>query len=111
MAVKFDSDTSGDFGVSGAIIRPCAWLTFIMALSSKITAILTDWVNSQPLTNPVMCLGHRPVMVRVNLFKEISTSSQRQEIGEWYHLKENLYKVGGDASGLNKLRLCYGVVG
>ena len=80
MAEKFDSDTSGDFGVSGAIIRPCACLTFIMALSSKITAILTDWVNSQLLTNSVMCLGHRPVMVRVNLFKEISTSSQRQEI-------------------------------
>jgi hypothetical protein len=79
MAVKFDSDTSGDFGVSGAIIRRCACLTFIMALSSEI-AILTDWVNSQSLTNPVMCLGHRSVMVRVNLFKEISTSSQRQEI-------------------------------
>ena len=35
-------------------------------------------------------------MVRVNLFKEISTSSQRQEIWDWYHLKENLYKVGGE---------------
>ena len=35
-------------------------------------------------------------MMRVNLFKEISTSSQRQEIWDWYHLKENLYKVCGD---------------
>lgn len=34
-------------------------------------------------------------MVRVNLFKEIGTTSQRQEILDWYHLKENLYKVGG----------------
>ena len=34
-------------------------------------------------------------MVRVNLFKEIATTSQRQEILDWYHLKENLYKVGG----------------
>ena len=30
-----------------------------------------------------------------NLFKEIATTSQRQEILDWYHLKENLYKVGG----------------
>lgn len=35
-------------------------------------------------------------MVRVNLFKEISTSSQRQKIWDWYHLQENLYKVGGE---------------
>ena len=31
-----------------------------------------------------------------NLFKEITTTSQRQEISDWYHLKENLYKVGGE---------------
>jgi hypothetical protein len=55
---------------------------------------LTDWVNSQPLTNPVICLGdgHDGVW---NLFKEIATTEQRQEILDWYHLKENLYKVGG----------------
>ena len=55
---------------------------------------LSDWVNSQPLTNPVICLGdgHDGVW---NLFKEIATTSQRQEILDWYHLKENLYKVGG----------------
>jgi hypothetical protein len=57
---------------------------------------LTDWVNIQWLTNPVMCLGDGPVMVRVNLFKEIATTSQWQEILDWYHLKENLYKVGGE---------------
>ena len=28
--------------------------------------------------------------------KEIATTSQRQEILDWYHLKENLYKVGGE---------------
>ena len=35
-------------------------------------------------------------MVRVSLFKEIASTSQRQEILDWYHLKENLYKVGGE---------------
>ena len=62
MAVKFDCDTSGDFPVSAATIGPFACKTLIMVLSSQITAILTDWVNRQPLTNPVMCLGSRPVM-------------------------------------------------
>lgn len=31
----------------------------------------------------------------VKFGKEIATTSQRQEILDWYHLKENLYKVGG----------------
>jgi hypothetical protein len=41
-------------------------------------------------------------MVRVNLFKEIATTSQRQEILDWYHLKENLYKVGGSGKRIKQ---------
>lgn len=50
---------------------------------------LTDWVNSQRLTNPLICLGdgHDGVW---NLFQEIGTNQQRQEILDWYHLNENL---------------------
>jgi hypothetical protein len=29
-----------------------------------------------------------------NLFKQIATPPQRQEILDWYHLMENLHKVG-----------------
>ena len=55
---------------------------------------LTDWVNSQRLLYPLVCLGdgHDGVW---NLFQEIGSTAQRQEILDWYHLKENLYKVGG----------------
>lgn len=62
---------------------------------------LTDWVNSQRLTNPLMCLGdgHDGVW---NLFKEIGTAQQRQEILDWYHLCENLYKVGGSLKRLKQ---------
>lgn len=62
---------------------------------------LTDWVNSQRLTNPLTCLGdgHDGVW---NLFKEIGTASQRQEILDWYHLRENLYKVGGSLKRLKQ---------
>jgi hypothetical protein len=60
---------------------------------------LTDWVNSQRLVCPLVCLGdgHDGVW---NLFQEIGTRQQRQEILDWYHLKENLYKVGGSLKRL-----------
>lgn len=53
-----------------------------------------DWVNSQRLTTPLICLGdgHDGVW---KLFQEIGISNQREEILDWYHLRENLYKVGG----------------
>ena len=60
---------------------------------------LTDWVNSQRLLYPLICLGdgHDGVW---NLFQEIGNNRQRQEILDWYHLKENLDKVGGSLKRL-----------
>jgi len=48
---------------------------------------LSDWVNSQRLLCPLVCLGdgHDGVW---NLFEEIGSTSIRQEILDWYHLKE-----------------------
>jgi hypothetical protein len=62
---------------------------------------LTDWVNSQRLLDSLACLGdgHDGVW---NLFAEIGSSQQRQEILDWYHLKENLYKVGGSLKRLKQ---------
>ncbi len=62
---------------------------------------LIDWVNSQRLTTPLICLGdgHDGVW---NLFREIGISDQRQEILDWYHLRENLYKVGGSLKRLKQ---------
>ncbi len=55
---------------------------------------LIDYVNTQPLTSPVVCLGdgHDGIW---NLIRELATAESRWEILDWYHLKENLYKVGG----------------
>lgn len=63
---------------------------------------LSDWVNSQRLTNPLFCLGdgHDGVW---NLFEEISCADSRQEILDWYHLRENLYKVGGSLKRLKQV--------
>lgn len=60
---------------------------------------LTDWVNSQRLLYPLVCLGDGPDRVW-NLFQEIGSKQQRQEILDWYHLKENLHKVGGSIKRL-----------
>jgi len=58
---------------------------------------LSDWVNSQRLLCPLVCLGdHDGVW---NLFEEIGSTAIRQEILDWY-LKENLYKVGGSLKRL-----------
>jgi hypothetical protein len=52
---------------------------------------LIDYVNSQPLVNPLVCLGDRHQGVW-NLVQEFGTDKQRWEILDWYHLKENLVR-------------------
>ena len=63
-------------------------------------ASLVDWVNAQPKAPMVTCLGdgHDGIW---NIIAEIATVQERREILDWYHLKENLYKVGGS---LRRLR-------
>ncbi|BAZ71272.1 hypothetical protein NIES4106_60690 (plasmid) [Fischerella sp. NIES-4106] len=53
---------------------------------------LTNWVNSQNIGRTLYCLGdgHDGIW---NLFSEIADTDRRQEILDWYHLKENLYKI------------------
>ena len=61
---------------------------------------LVRWVNDQPLANPLICLGdgHDGIW---NIFQQIGTQPQRREILDWYHLMENLGKVGGSQQRLN----------
>lgn len=60
---------------------------------------LVEWVNQQPLATPLTCLGdgHDGIW---NLFEDIASDNQRQEILDWFHLKENLHKVGGSEQRL-----------
>lgn len=62
---------------------------------------LIDYVRTQHLLSPLVCLGdgHPGVW---NLFREIAPDTMRCEILDWYHLKENLYKVGGSLKRLTK---------
>ena len=64
---------------------------------------LLDWLNSQPLMKPVICLGdgHDGIW---NLFRDVGDVWERVEILDWYHLIENLYKVGGSFQRLKEVK-------
>jgi hypothetical protein len=64
---------------------------------------LVDWANTQPLATAVSCLGdgHDGIW---NLFRDIATPAQRREILDWYHLVENLFKVGGSLNRLHQVK-------
>jgi hypothetical protein len=63
--------------------------------------VLIDWINRQPLCIPVVCLGdgHDGVW---NVFDAVRGAPERLEILDWYHLKENLFKVGGSFARLRQ---------
>jgi hypothetical protein len=64
---------------------------------------LIEWVNQQPLNRNVSCLGdgHDGVW---NIVQQIGTEDQRREILDWYHLMENLHKVGGSNQKLRQAK-------
>jgi len=66
----------------------------------KDNASLVDWVNTQLLSHPLTCLGdgHDGIW---NIYQEIGSVSHRREILDWYHLVENLGKVGGSQQRLD----------
>ena len=66
---------------------------------------LIDWVNSQKLVKPLVCLGdgHNGVW---KLIDELATPEARWEILDWYHLCENLYKVGGSLKRIKQAESC-----
>ena len=62
---------------------------------------LINWTNSQPLASPLTCIGdgHHGIW---NIIQELASADQRQEILDWYHLRENLYKIGGSLKRLRQ---------
>lgn len=66
---------------------------------------LVSWVNRQPLAESLTCLGdgHDGIW---NIYAAIGTVTQRREILDWYHLVENLGKVGGSQHRLNAVEVC-----
>jgi len=63
---------------------------------------LLDWTNRQPLARVITCVGdgHDGVW---NLMTAIGEDYQRREVLDWYHLVENLHKVGGSIKRLKRV--------
>ena len=64
---------------------------------------LLRWSNTVPLSPIVTCLGdgHPGVWNLIKPFGAQQVSIKR-EVLDWYHLKENLYKVGGSLKRLER---------
>ena len=101
MGEKCDCGANQSRAAIGGITKLCAYKVYTMELFLTTTNAWLTVVNSQPLTNPLVCLGdgHHGVW---NIVQEIATLKTRCEILDWYHLKENLYKVGGSLQRLHK---------
>ena len=64
-------------------------------------ADLIRWVQTQSLTGLLVCLGDGHAGIW-KLFAEVSPDAARFEILDWYHLKENLFKVDAARSRLEQ---------
>lgn len=63
---------------------------------------LVEWVNQQRAATMLNCIGdgHPGVW---NIVGEIAQEYRRREILDWFHLVENLYKIGGSLKRLKRL--------
>lgn len=84
----------------GVNLHQCCVAAFFRANDA-----LVEWVNQQPLASPLVCLGdgHDGIW---NLFAQLNPQVQRLEILDWYHLMENLGKVGGSQQRLGRVEAC-----
>jgi hypothetical protein len=104
-----------EVGVDGAKVRlrtslgeACVWRDYkAIATEQGIVAAfqqnshLINWINQQPLGLPLTCLGdgHDGVW---KIIGAIATLKERREVLDWYHLNENLQKVGGSLKRLRE---------
>ncbi|NEP29862.1 ISKra4 family transposase, partial [Moorena sp. SIO3I6] len=117
-----DNDCSKDIeevSVDGGKVRlrtpkkgePCLWKDYKAICVNKSTRKawfseneeLINWVNEQPLSDPLNCLGdgHPGIW---NIFKQFNCPGEKREILDWFHLVENLHKVGGSLKRLKKAK-------
>lgn len=105
------SADGGKIRVRTPVAEECRWLDYkgvrlhesLSGASFQDNQRLVDWVHQQPLSSPLTCLGdgHDGIW---NLIEPMAPASQRREILDWYHLMENLDKVGGSMRRLSEAR-------
>jgi hypothetical protein len=64
---------------------------------------LLKYANNQPLAEIISCLGdgHQGIW---NIMAGIKEKESRREVLDWYHLMENMHKVGGSEQRLKQVR-------
>ena len=74
-----------------------------MAASFQENNLVIDWVNNQALAEILTCIGdgHDGIW---NIVREFIPEKERREILDWFHLMENLYKVGGSMQRINTVK-------
>ena len=90
--------------------QPCRWRDYkavklhkqLIGASYRDNDALIEWTNQQPLASTLTCLGdgHDGIW---NIVGEIGSEDQRREILDWYHLMENLAKVGSSPDFLDEV--------
>jgi hypothetical protein len=111
--------TVEELSVDGGNIRirtpdgePCDWKGYkavclhnlqAIAASFQENSVVINWVNEQSLAPILTCLGdgHDGVW---NIIREFTPEHERREILDWFHLMENLHKVGGSIQRINKVK-------
>lgn len=109
--------TVEELSVDGGNIRirtpegqPCIWQGYkavclhelsAIAASFQENAVVIDWVNRHPLAEVLTCLGdgHDGIW---NIVSQLAPETQRREVLDWFHLMENLHKVGGSLKRLKQ---------
>lgn len=107
--IKETSVDGGKVRIRGEVGKGCRWLDYkavrlhesFYGAYFQDNQALIDYVNRQPLASILTCLGdgHDGIW---NIISQLNPHQKRREILDWYHLVENLYKVGGS---LKKLAL------
>lgn len=100
----------GNIRIRTPVGEPCDWKGYkavclheqgAIAATFGENALMIDWVNAQPLAAVLTCLGdgHDGIW---NIIHHFAPTAQRREVLDWFHLMENLHKVGGSLKRLNQ---------
>jgi hypothetical protein len=92
--------TPKDNRANGGIIKGVNLNDQCVAAFFQDNTGLVIWVNGQPLAKSFMALGdgHDGIW---NIYDVVGHAAHRREILDWYHLVENLGKVGGSQQRLD----------
>ena len=100
--VRLRTDTIGESCVWKDYKAICVNKTLKLAWFGENEKLL-EWVNQQCLSEELYCLGdgHPGIW---KLMRQINNSAEKIEILDWFHLMENLHKVGGSNKRLKEAR-------